>query len=166
MGRATAGLGDDADDQRPVERGRLGGREVLGDDDAGLGEGRDAGCGLPQHGGDRPRPDVAQVGDPLGEVAAERRELRGILSTAAEIALAALRRQLLAGGLVQSLVLGDERRGLEDLLGGVVGVPGPSLGSSATDAAALTSSSAASGISRAASPAGAATGGATWTTGP
>ena len=54
VGRATAGLGDDADDQRPVEGGRLGGREVLGDDDAGLGEGRDAGCGLPQHGGDRP----------------------------------------------------------------------------------------------------------------
>jgi hypothetical protein len=31
--------------------------------------------------------------------------------------------ELLAGGLDQTLVTGDERRGLEDLLGGVVGVP-------------------------------------------
>lgn len=35
--------------------------------------------------------------------------------------------ELLAGGLDQTLVAGDERRGLEDLLGGVVGVHGLAL---------------------------------------
>lgn len=49
VARAAAGLGDDADDEAPVERRRLGGREVLGDDDAGLGEGGYAGGRDPEH---------------------------------------------------------------------------------------------------------------------
>ena len=74
-----AGLGDDADDERAVEGRRLGRGEVLGDDDARLGEVGHARRRHPEHRGDGPRADVTQVGDPLGEVAAERLELDAVL---------------------------------------------------------------------------------------
>ena len=129
VARATARLGDDADDERAVERRRLGGREVLRDDDARLGEVRHARRRHAEHRSDGPRADVAQVGHPLGEVAAERLELRGILLDGPRDGVGAplARRELLGRGLDEALVAGDEGRRLEDLLRGVLDAGGPLL---------------------------------------
>ena len=82
------------------------------------------GVGHAEDGRDRPRADVAQVGDPLGEVAAERLELGAVLlhrvRDGGGPAPAGV--ELLGRRLHQALVAGDEGGGLEDLLGRVVGV--------------------------------------------
>ena len=156
---------------RAVERRRLGRREVLGHEDARLGE-----VGHPRRVQTRARAatardaDVAQVGDPLGEVAAERLELGAVVLDGVGDGRgpAAAGGELLVGGLDQALVARDQRGGLEDLLGGVVGLPRLPSRETATDsnAAAHVGQRRLRGRRRPARPAGGRTGGATCTTGP
>ena len=124
VARAAPGLGDDADDERAVERRRLRRGEVLGDDDARLGEVGHARGWHAEDSGDGAGPEVTQVGDPLGEVAAERLELGAVLLDRVRDGggPAPAGGKLLVGGLDQTLVPGDQCGGVEDLLRRVVGV--------------------------------------------
>jgi hypothetical protein len=73
--------------------------------------------------------DVLEVGDPLGEVAAERLELRGILLDGGgdRGGGAGAGGEQLADGLLQAPVTGDEGGRREDLLGRLVGGRGALL---------------------------------------
>ncbi len=102
-----------------VKRGGLGRSQVVRGQDRRLGERRHTRLGLAQQPGDRAIPHVAQVGDPLGHVAAERLEHGAVLlnrgRNGVRDALAGLQLGVDAHG--QARVTGHHRAGLEDRLG-------------------------------------------------
>lgn len=123
VARATPGCRDDADDEGPVERRRLGRSQVLGDDDRRRGERRHPGRRDAKDGSHRSGPDIAQVRDALGEISTQGLELRSdLLDRSADgRGLPRPAGQVLGRAFEQGLVAGDEGGRLEDLLGGVIG---------------------------------------------
>ena len=75
---ASATLRDESQHKSGIHGGCLCGSQILGDDDAGLGELRNPRCWPTQQNSLRAGPDITQVRDPLGEVATQLDELLGI----------------------------------------------------------------------------------------
>ena len=119
MAGRAADLGDDAEAGFGGECRGLRRSEVVRCQDARLGERRDAGLRHTQQAGNRPVPDVTQVGDALGHVAAERLEHDADLLDGSRHGgggpLARLQLRFDAHG--QSRVAGHHGAGLEDRTG-------------------------------------------------
>ncbi len=125
-GRATT-LGDQRQHQLRIETGRVGGREILRDQDARDVRGGHPGLGLADDLGGQPPLEVAQVGDPLGHQPTHRAEQLGELVDAgaqcAEEVVAAL--DTADDRRPESLVAGEPGGGGEHLGGGSAGGRGP-----------------------------------------